>query len=85
MTMVVDKKATAEARKRHNGGVLILRKALAQGWKGGIFMHVGKQLAAVDYSPFRPRAGCPPLRSEAQKAKHLRRKRARAARRLNRG
>ena len=84
--MPVNQAATKEARKRHEAGVKVLRDALARGF-GQYF------LIAASESPYRNRSNvipyrrmekCPPQRTPAEKTRHLRRKRARAARRLNR-
>ena len=82
--MPLNREATKAARRTHNQGVKLLRTALARGWKGEIMTVVGRQRAMRDTGPHRTRKGCPPDRTVAQKTRHLRRKRARAARRLNR-
>ena len=76
--MQVDKKRTVEARKRHNAGVLLLLKACAAGDKGGFMAYVAKQRGAGASHPVR--AGRP-----AKDDRRRARKRARAARRVNRG
>ncbi len=86
----VDKKATKAARERHLRGELILQMfmqlpyELVRARRVGLPLHHSLQGAVIDSAPFRTNPKCPRPRTAAQRARHLDRKRRRAARKANR-
>lgn len=87
MERVVDKQRTKDARARHTAGVkqidaLCNVPAFLLPFRGLHITHSRTGYALT--GPPRVRKNCPPLRDPATKARHLARKRARAARRRNR-
>lgn len=95
MTLRVDQAATLEARTRqlrgqarlhvvfcYPGGPRVVRPERARLANVGLLAAVQEDLRELG-APGR-RRGCPYERVPAEKARHLRRKRARAARRANR-
>lgn len=73
-------KAQKEARARQAKAIRLLKELFAYDPAVAMF----PQKFTGRWTPVRMRAGVPPIRTPEQKERHIRRKRARAARRLNR-
>ena len=86
----LDKKATKAARQRQADGEKVLQfffqlpYELIRARRVGLSMHHSLDGPVLDCAPWRHKPGCPRPRSAAVKARHLRRKRQRVARRCNR-
>jgi hypothetical protein len=79
MPRKLDKRRTEAARKRQAAGVERLDDAF------GIPPALRSLKGLVFTTPTRTQLDCPPVRDETERARHRRRKAARAARRRNRG
>jgi hypothetical protein len=87
VTRLIDKERTEQARRRQKAGVDRLDAYFNvpvwyRRWRG-VPMVSGLRGLVLRVPP-RVRPHCPPLRDASAKARHLKRKRARAARRMNR-
>lgn len=87
MTRKIDKERTKEARARQAAGKKklddLFRVPDAIRRLGGLGLVPTLHGLALT-APIRMKAGCPPLRSAARRARHVKRKKSRAARRRNR-
>ena len=89
-TRPIDEAATKQARTRQQAGEQTLQEWFRLPYdyirarRVGLPMVHSRDGLVVESAPFRGKPGCPRPRSESERARHLRRKRQRAARRCNR-
>lgn len=86
----VNAEATAQARERQAQGELVLQSyfrlpyEITRARKMGVSMQNSLGGLVLDCAPWRTNPNCPRPRTSGEKQRHLKRKRARAARRCGR-